>query len=538
VSTVALDWGDGSAVEQVPVTPSGGTDAWSFSGRQHTYASSGAKTVTVTGLHLGIGSQGITIPVSPNLLGFTVASDAGTPLSITVNRPAEATNNCVLYAFIRAQVVGTVDFTSPAWVRVGPLFSPNDTQRAIGWYMHPITDLAGEPSSYTFTHANGGRTIAGIVAVAGTDGVIAGNSPTYSGTGVTTGTPQNRDTAAYPVSRIHALQLFGVAAEHSAPNSDAPVSTPAGFTEVIRAVTAGGTTVSRTSIWVGQRVSDSPASVASYSTAGQSMAAESIALGPRTPARLFANVTAMKAKTGFTWAHRGNSHFYAEESINAYRQSDIRGYACLELSMERTSDGVWVAIHDRDPNRTSGLTAGTQPNVAAMTWAQLSALQNTISVDNYDRPYARATDVIAEFGSTHIMILDPKYTWIDSLAYRDEFWALADMVGTSRAIIKFFIDTAGIATAAQSRGYQSWGYAYEATLSDPNWATWVAAPWTMLGMEVGAAQASWDTIKGYGKPVIGHIALSQADYATAITKGAAGVQVGATELVTAVNALS
>lgn len=538
MSQATIDWGDGGAVQSVPIV--GTLNAWSLTDVPHAYAEGGPYTIRVTGPSAGTDTEAITVPMTPAVLGFAVASDAGSVNTITINRPAEAVNNSVLYAFVRGQLAGTTDFTSPGWTRVGPTFVPSDTQRVTGWYMRPVIDVTAEPASYVFTRTGNGRLIGAILAVSGAAGGLGGFDPAYSGTGLTTGTPQSRDTAAYPVSVVHGLQLFGVGGEHTSPNSDVPVTKPAGFTERVSAVTAGGTGVSRTSLWIGSRKTDTPASAASFTTAGQSLAAESITIKPPTPNTTFATVTEMLAKPGFTWAHRGNSQYYAEESLYAYRQAVARGYVCLEVSMNRTSDGVWVLCHDRDINRTSGLTAGTQPFISTMTWAQVQAFQNTISVDNSDRPYSRWEDFLAEFGNRgFIFILDPKYAWIDAIPFRDEFWAMCLAAGgPDKVIPKYFIDTTGLATQAQARGYKAWGYAYAATLADGNFATWANAPWAMLGMEISATQPQWDTIKGFGKPVIGHIDLVQSDYDLAITKGAAGVQVGGSQQVRAVNKLS
>ena len=96
----------------------------------------------------------------------------------------------------------------------------------------------------------------------------------------------------------------------------------------------------------------------------------------------------MKAKTGFTWAHRGNSNLYAEHTMNAYQNAVSRGHVCLEYSMARTSDGVWFGLHDADINRTSGLAAGTLPPVTVDDLGRGAGLQiNALAKDGIPSPY-------------------------------------------------------------------------------------------------------------------------------------------------------
>lgn len=80
MANATIDWGDGSAVEQVTVTPSGATNAWSFSGKTHTYAASGSYTVKVTGPYGGSDSKqaaGVLVEVvvlTVNVNGSTVTA--------------------------------------------------------------------------------------------------------------------------------------------------------------------------------------------------------------------------------------------------------------------------------------------------------------------------------------------------------------------------------------------------------------------------------------------------------------------------------
>lgn len=252
---------------------------------------------------------------------------------------------------------------------------------------------------------------------------------------------------------------------------------------------------------------------------------------PRRPG--FSSVTQMLATPGATWAHRGGSVNWPEMSEYAYDQSVLAGYGALEFSAHRTSDGVWIGSHDPSLNRTSQ-TSGL-PNISAMTWAQVQTYSNSLTSAGTPRPYYRLDDFLDKYTSTHVCIVDPK----NDVGRIAEFLAICDAHGgPSKIVVKFFGVGSGstaLADAATAKGYQTWGYFYEADVADGDLAA-DQSHWSILGMEYGASQASWDAVLSYGKPVVGHIAASQANYDTAIAKGARMVQVSNVAGVTAVGA--
>ena len=244
--------------------------------------------------------------------------------------------------------------------------------------------------------------------------------------------------------------------------------------------------------------------------------------------RGFHSVDEMLATRGFTMGHRGNSTRYPEMSIHAYTQTAYRGYGVMELSLARTSDGVFFGLHDGTLRRTSP-TAPATP-ASRLTWAQVRTYLNTTGVNGSPAPYMLLDDYIATFGASHVTFFDPK-----SISRADRvalFTKLAAEVGTDRAVIKSYGATPGMATQGKGFGFLTWGFFY-ATNIDGGTFTPYQADWDMIGMECNAAQSYWDTTlaAAAGRPVIGHIAATQADYAAAMTKGAAGVQVSASHLV-------
>lgn len=251
----------------------------------------------------------------------------------------------------------------------------------------------------------------------------------------------------------------------------------------------------------------------------------------------FDNVAHMLATPGFTWAHRGsgNGGRWPEMTLLAYTHAVRLGYGVLEVSLNRTSDGVWFGLHDVTLDRVALGVPGSTLEPTQMTWAQVQ--QYTVTqpgrVGN-PQPFMRIEDLLEAYGDTHLFLLDPKYRRNDRLS---EFLDLAQSIGPDRCIIKGDLDFTATITQAKARDprFKGWGYFWGAngTQNNASFNTWVDA-WDMVGCEWNDSQAIYDQIKARGKPVVAHIVENQGQYNTAISRGAVGVQCGATHLIEAV----
>jgi hypothetical protein len=492
--------------------------------------------------------------------------------SFTISRPAGATTGDYILVAIRAQISDmTVGPSSSGFTRLGAAFVASDGTRAHGMYGRPVSNISTEPASYTFTYTNtaiNSRMIATAIIVRGVDlaNPLSGYANSYTGT-IVTGPPAGKQVDTYTTDSVPTLSLFMGSAEFSSPNDHTPTTLPTNYSEVTHYVSSTVTTVSRTYLWIGAKTTAStsvPAAQILWSAASGS-AAEGISLrgtaavsspsgtgirayngsgaptsvyyttssGPKTPSALvpmrrgFANTVEVLNTYGTTWAHRGGSDSYPEMSLYGYTQSVMRGYGVLEVSLARTSDGVWFGLHDQTTDRTSGGTFGT---AASQTWAQVEAQNIRVGAQGSPQPYMRWDKFVATYGSTHVVVVDPKYTLG---TYRTEFLnMIANDIGVDRAIIKFSgvgSGAAALASAAQTMGFQTWGFFYAGDASaalggNGSLQTW-GSYWTTIGMEYGASQAIWNEALALGKPVIGHIAPNQAAYNAAMSKGAIGVQV-------------
>jgi hypothetical protein len=526
-------------------------------------------------VQIAIASPVDTAPApTPVVVGTPVnVISAAMPTTFTINRPTGVLSGDYIVVGIRNQVASkTADATSPGFTRLGAAFIPSHAQsRMHGIYGRPVTDVTVEPASYTFTmSSDGGRLVATAFIVRGVDlaNPLAGYSNSYNGTIISDTGAQGNRSESYPLDAAPALTLFMGSSEFASPVDHTPTVLPSGYTEITHVVSSTNTAISRTYLWFGRHETLlSPVSAAEMrwsSTA--SGAVESISLrgtnatppdpaglgiaaadgagnttkvyyttadGPRTPSafipmrRGFNTVTEMLAKNGATWAHRGGSLNYPEMSLYGYTQSVARGYGVLEVSLARTSDGVWFGLHDQTTDRTSG---GSFGNASSQTWAQIQAQQNTIGSQGAPQPYMRWEQLIAAYGRTHIIVADPKYALG---TYRTEFLDMVDRdLGPTRAVLKYSGSGSGAAafsSAAQARGYQTWGFFYASDASaglggNGSLQTW-GNSWTILGMEYTASQAIWNEALAFGKPVIAHIVPDQAGYNSSIAKGATGVQV-------------
>ena len=512
--------------------------------------------------------------LTPTIVGSPTYSTAtGTGGSVTVPRPAGVKTGDYILVSARIQNSDmTVGPAATGFTRLGPAFvGSSATARVIGIFGRPVTDVTAEPTSYTFawTAASNNRAIVTATIVRGVDlsNPVAGYFNNYSGT-LVSGTPTGRRVDSYTLDGAPVLSIFVGGAEFSANNNHVPATLPSGYTEVANITTGTDLATSRTMIWAGKKeTTASPVSAAEILwTTPTGSAAEGVSLrgtnaappdpvgtgitaangsgaavkvyyntasGARTPSALvpmrrgFATTADVLNTYGSTWAHRGGSDSYPEMSLYGYTQSVMRGYGVLEVSLARTSDGVWFGLHDQTTDRTSG---GTFGNASAQTWAQIQAQNITIGAQGAPQPYMRWDKLVATYGSTHIIVADPKYA---IGTYRTEFLNMvANDIGVNRAIIKYSgsgSTATAMATAAQAMGFQTWGFFYASDASagqggNGNLQAW-GSYWTTIGMEYGASQAIWNEALAIGKPVIGHIAPNQAAYNAAMNKGAIGVQV-------------
>ncbi|GAB3176407.1 hypothetical protein GCM10027059_50890 [Myceligenerans halotolerans] len=226
-----------------------------------------------------------------------------------------------------------------------------------------------------------------------------------------------------------------------------------------------------------------------------------------------------------TVGHRGGTDDWAEGSRTAMTQAVLRRVDALELPLSRTLDGVWFGLHDQTLLRTSGVDI----DPTTITWDQLQAYKIAAPAGGDPafgaQRYMRLTQLLTDYGSSHVLFLDPKYH--GNQQFRGELLDLveATIPNAQRTIVvKFFGDNTFLADYARSRGYTTWGYFYESDyLADPAAIVAQTGHWDWLGLNWDAAPSTWADFVALGKPLFGHVVADLTQRQAALDGGATGV---------------
>lgn len=211
------------------------------------------------------------------------------------------------------------------------------------------------------------------------------------------------------------------------------------------------------------------------------------------------------------WAHRGGSANWSEMTTFAYDNAVEHGAKALEFSMRRTSDGVWIGMHDPTVDRVTALSG----DVSSFTWSQLEGV--LVNVTGTGGVVARLEDFLARYPN-EVLIVDPKS---DAFTYRTEVIALLKTVPDwqSRILIKLDgMHAVGVFQAYQDAGFKTCGYWYpnESSLN----AIAARVPYCdYIGMQWDATPEQWNTVFSYGKPVWGHVLFNQTQFDACVVAG-------------------
>lgn len=228
--------------------------------------------------------------------------------------------------------------------------------------------------------------------------------------------------------------------------------------------------------------------------------------------RGYKDIGTMMITRGFLIAHRGGSVSWPEASIRAYTNAVMFGAGALEVSCQKTKDGVWFLNHDRTLQRVDK-TAPDTP-VTEMTWAEIQKFTTM------GEPFMTVEEYFAAYGSSHITVLDPKYSAVQWEELKKFFPSDAH----GRIIWKFSIDAGWLANQWKADGWKCWGYSYPDQVTDGRINEW-HKPWDYIGMSFDASDEVWNRTTALGKPVWGHICPTRKAYDDALAKGAIGCMV-------------
>lgn len=478
----------------------------------------------------------------------------------------------VSYIHNQSGASGTSITAPSGWTRFGPaLGQPNfPGSRLSGFYYYPIrsqADLDALPHLITWQFSIAGSRVACVVARA--TGINLDDIEDAAATSFTVGASNATSVAIGGITTVSANTLLvGAVYHHNSASTTSPSvgSFMTGFEPYKTAdtgstlansgvalgfddLTSAGATGTRTATFSSAASASGGALVAfkaaawvgpapegqtiSYTSAPDTLTTGSLVYTLSTdtiayPAEIrpihrgYANVDNMLTHSPFYLAHRGGGAWWPEMSLQAYTQSVLWGAKALELSLQRTSDGVWFGLHDPTLDRTSG-TSGF--DAADHTWAEIQALSitaaETTNPGQLTQPYMRFEEIMDAYYNTHVIFIDPK----EAVTHASELLDMMDALPgtpTDRLVAKYYGPTPVWANAARARGYKAWGYFY--TVNQAVFATY-QGNYDFLGLEWNAAQSVWDDILSFGKPVIGHVVTTSAQASTALTKGASGLMV-------------
>lgn len=226
----------------------------------------------------------------------------------------------------------------------------------------------------------------------------------------------------------------------------------------------------------------------------------------------YRDIFTMIDTNGFLIAHRGGSVSWPEASMRAYTNAVMYGAGALEVSCQKTKDGVWFLNHDRTLQRVDKSAPDTP--VTEMTWAEIKKY-TTIG-----EPFMTVEEYFVAYGSSHITVLDPKY----SATQWQELKKFFPTDAQGRIIWKFSIDAGWLANQWKADGWKCWGYSYPDQVTDGRINEW-HKPWDYIGMSWEASDEVWRRTTALGKPVWAHICQTRQAYDDGIAKGAVGCMV-------------
>lgn len=247
---------------------------------------------------------------------------------------------------------------------------------------------------------------------------------------------------------------------------------------------------------------------------------------PSTPPVPLTPIEAMLAARPFTIAHRGGSLDWPESSRYAYDRAVEFGVDALEMSVVRTSDGVWFGAHDAELDRAAGTTGFV---VRDRPWADVQKLSIAPPPENPDQPsqpFMRVEEFIDAYHRTHAL-------WIDPKAVHRRFYEelMSIMVGRVPTPADVFVAKCDATITewgdlAQKHGMQSWGFYYGRNLDqDPASFENTQASWTMLGLDLNASEQQWADFAADGRPVVAHVLSKKEQRDIATELGASGLMI-------------
>ncbi|CAN5341636.1 hypothetical protein BH09ACT10_BH09ACT10_16140 [soil metagenome] len=236
--------------------------------------------------------------------------------------------------------------------------------------------------------------------------------------------------------------------------------------------------------------------------------------GPYTVAQMDAD---LKTTGEVVWAHRGGSAEFSEMTMHAYKSAVGLGCKVLEVSVWRSSDGVYIMSHDQTLTRVTGETY----DIPSTDSATLLGLPVTAPVAD-GGVIGRLEDLLDAYGKDRVLVIDDKVA-----SNMDELTALVESHYDTAVQAKEHVVWKGYgiderAVQWENDGYRTWSYFYndEVNAITPQ----QASERSYFGLNWDAPQANYDTLLAFGKPIVAHVIQSAEQADEALSRGAVGLQ--------------
>lgn len=209
------------------------------------------------------------------------------------------------------------------------------------------------------------------------------------------------------------------------------------------------------------------------------------------------------------WAHRGGSANWSEMTMYAYDRAVAHGARCLEVSVQRSSDGVWIMSHDPTLTRVTG------NNITISSTNSSAMLGMAVTAPSGGGVIGRLEDILTAYPD-RVLLVDNKPG-----SFFSDFLDLLETVPNNKTQIVVKLDgqfgTLANFQAAKARGFKTAGYWYP-----NNYAANLPsrAPYTdYIGMQYDASPSEWADIFACGKPVWGHVLQNSTQFNQAAAAG-------------------
>lgn len=500
----------------------------------------------------------ITLPNDP-LDRTSVIAISGSGSSVTLPIPSTAVQGDVLLAIVATDFAGSINTTTPGWVRISlPRTSSTGTVRDVAVF-HAFT-TEGLPAAPVFSVSSATPRLVGTMFRV----VGASQTERVSTTGAWTATVDTTNTTGMvlPATGAGADDLTIAAAYYNANASQQPATNvlfngqPAAFHAASYGTYSGyAATNSSTGLGVfavvgnngpitvawGKTIANSSGVTVSIPVAAEIIPEPEPEPEPEAPelpdtvtVRLYRNgvtqiaatldgvqsvdgtrvpigsynivpkvntYSSLTSKTPFYIAHRGSGDNWPEHTMASYSSAAAFGVEALEVSVVSTSDGVLFCHHDTTLSRMMG--GVSLPPIAQLTWAEIQDLY----IDNRawlgeNSSVVKPTlvrDVLDAYAGTHVIFIEDKQgtNTTPLLNLMDEY-----PNDKERFVWKAWAGANQI-QAVTTRGYRSWGYFTPDIFPR---VEELAPRFNMLGVNHPASDAEISRIvevgNSLGKPVI------------------------------------